>query len=57
MNRLFFHFVIILANNKIGGEGSKALAEMLKRNKNLAELNLCKLLLFFPQKIISNLFQ
>ena len=48
INRLFFHFVIIiLDNNNIGDEGAKALAEALKLNKNLAHLNLSIFLLLF----------
>ena len=45
INRLFFHFVIIiLDNNKIGVEGAKALAEALKLNKNLTTIDLGKFL-------------
>ena len=41
INRLFFHFVIIIIdNNNIGAEGAKALAEALKFNKNLSHLSL-----------------
>ena len=41
INRLFFHFVIIiLDSNKIGYEGAKALAVAFKLNKNLIDLNL-----------------
>ena len=47
INRLFFHFVTILVANHIGDEGATALAEALKLNKNLTELYLRKLLLFF----------
>ena len=47
-NRLFFHFVIIiLVKNKIGDEGAKALAEALKLNKNLTDLNLGIFLILF----------
>ena len=51
MNRLFFYYVIIIASNKIGGEGAKALAEALKLNKYLTKINLGKFLLFLTQII------
>ena len=42
IDRLFFHFVIIiLDSSKIGNEGAKSLADMLKINRNLTDLNLC----------------
>ena len=48
INRLFFHFVVIILDyNSIGDEGAKALAEALKLNKNLAHLNLGIFLLLF----------
>ena len=49
INLLFFHFGIILAGNVIGIKGVKALAEALKFNKNLTELNLSKFFLLFRQ--------
>ena len=48
INRLFFHFVIIiLERNYIIAKGAEALAEALKYNKNLTYLNLCIFLLLF----------
>ena len=48
INQLFFHFVIIILEcNNIGDEGVKALAEALKLNKNLTDLNLGIFLLLF----------
>ena len=48
INRLFFHFVIIiLEGNNFGYKGAKALAEALKLNKNLVHLNLGIFLLLF----------
>ena len=47
INRLFLHFIITLESNKIGSEGTKALAEVLKLNKNLITLNLSKFLRLF----------
>ena len=51
INRLFFYFVIILVSNNIGAEGSKALSEALKLNKNLASINLGKFLRLFQHII------
>ena len=42
LNRLFFYFVITLGDNSIGVEGAKALAEALKLNKNLKNIDLGK---------------
>ena len=42
INRLFYHFVVILVNNEISVNGAKELAEALKLNKNLTTLNICK---------------
>ena len=50
INRLFFHFVIILEYVYIKVEGAKALAEALKLNKNLTILSLC---IFFIEIINS----
>ena len=51
INRLFFHFIIIiLDHNNIGVEGAELLAEALKLNKNLAHLELCIFLLLFITK-------
>ena len=44
INLLFLHFVITLAHNNIGDEGTKALAEALKLNKNLTNIDLGKFL-------------
>ena len=47
INRLFFHVVIIiLGSNDLGAEGAKALAEGLKINNNLANLNFCIVLYY-----------
>ena len=40
INRLFFHFVFTLENNKIGDEGAIALAEALKLNETLINIDL-----------------
>ena len=40
-------FVIILDDNKIGVEGTKALSEALKINKNLTKLDLGKIMQLF----------
>ena len=45
LNRLFYYFVIILGNNKLGREGIKALCEGLKLNSSLTKLDLCIFLL------------
>ena len=52
INRLFFHFVIILESNKIGAEAAKALVKALKFKKNLINMNLCKLIQLFIHIIL-----
>ena len=47
INRLLFNFVITLGYNNIGAEGAKILAEVLKLNKNLTNIELCKFLRLF----------
>ena len=54
INRFFFHFVYILDYNDIEAEGAKVLGEALKLNKNLAYINLGKLLRLF-QHIITDI--
>ena len=51
LNRLFFNFVIILGGHNICVEGAKALAEVLKPNKNLTSIALCKFLRLFKHII------
>ena len=50
-NRLFYHFVNILGKNSIGVEGAKTLADALKLNKNLTNIDLCRFLLLFSHII------
>ena len=53
INRLFFKFAFVLDNNNIGFEGAKALADALKLNENLLELDLRTFLQLFIQIIIT----
>ena len=53
--RLFYHFAITLGTNNIGSQGAKALAEALKRNKNLTNINLGIFLRLF-QHIITVIY-
>ena len=51
INRLLFYFIITLGCNRIGDEGAKALAEALKLNKNLTNINLSMLMRLFQHII------
>ena len=51
LNRLFFYFVITLGCNRIGDEGVKALAEALKFNKNVINVDLGNFLRLFQHII------
>ena len=44
INRLFFNFVLTLESNNFGAEGAKAIAETLKLNNKLTNINLSNIL-------------